>query len=137
MPKAVPTIYLAGGMRTVWRDKVKAAYPLAIYLDPTTSGLADEASYTAWDIQAIQNSDIFFGYLEKDNPSGYGLMLEIGVAFSYDVDVLLVDEKPEMRSYTGMARQLALDTLDNLDEGIDALGELLECFPCGKALNSI
>lgn len=121
----MPMIYLAGGMREDWRAAVKAAVPTAIYLDPTTHHLEDEAEYTAWDLKAVEHSDILFGYFEADNPSGLGLMVEIGVAWAVGSKIILVDEKPGMRKYTGMARQAATVNTTSFEAGVDALRKMV------------
>ena len=64
-------VYLAGGMRSEWRDQIKAQALGHIYNDPCEHGLHDPRKYTAWDLAAIQASDVLFGYMEKHNPSGW------------------------------------------------------------------
>lgn len=76
----VPVVYLAGGMRSNWQDKVKKAFPGIMFLDPRDHGAKEEAAYTAWDLTGVELADIVFGYIEKDNPNGAGLALEFGYA---------------------------------------------------------
>lgn len=137
MHKAIK-IYLAGGMRSNWQDTTMAelrsrlpSVPL-IFLDPRQNGTKDEAVYTAWDLTALDSSDIVFAYLEHDNPAGQGLALEIGYARAIvektdrRLDVVFVCEKdhPQYR-YFGMARQCADSVYDTLDAGMDELERLL------------
>lgn len=113
-------IYLAGGMRTDWREKVKKAVPHAIYFDPTVHGLEDEVSYTQWDVAALAMADIVLGYLEEGNPSGLGLMFELGYATAAEKEVVFVNEwegKNEDK-YTGMARAAATAYYTTLDKAI-------------------
>lgn len=122
-----PRVYLAGGMRTEWRSQVKARLGDRVdFFDPTTHGLKDERLYTAWDVDHVDLCDILFGFLEADNPSGYGLMLEIGYAAARNKIVIFANEKREMDRYCGMARQLSFCETDNLDEAINALVNLVD-----------
>lgn len=99
-------IYLCGGMKGTWQDEVIAALHSAEFLDPRTSGLEDEAEYTAWDLAAIDKADLVLAVMTADNPSGYGLNLEIGYAKAKGVPVYLVcEELGDRTKYFGMARQ--------------------------------
>ncbi len=115
-------VYLAGGMRSKWQDVVKKAHLDAIYLDPRDHGPMPEKAYTDWDVTAIRRADIVFAYLEKDNPGGQGLALEIGVASALGKYVIFVEEPghPQTR-YFGMCRQVADVTVETLDLGIKML----------------
>jgi hypothetical protein len=121
-------IYLAGGMKNPWRDKVKARFPNAVFLDPTKHGLLDERQYTIWDLSAIARSEIVFGYMDADNPSGFELLFEMGYAFAHNKLMIFVNEKREMDPYCGMVRTVADGAYGNLDQGIDALEMLLTRF---------
>lgn len=133
MNKAVK-VYLAGGMRSHWQDKVmetvREALPNipVIFLDPRQSGSATEETYTAWDVSAVEMADILFVYLEADNPSGAGLALEIGVAEgmkragAVPKTILFVCEEghPQYR-YFGMARVCSDFVVKDLRMGIAIL----------------
>lgn len=135
MNKLTPTpkIYLAGGMRSNWQDTVKAALAEAytkpvLYLDPRQHGSRDENLYTSWDLAAVEASNILFVYLEKDNPDGHGLALEIGFALGMaqagaaPKHVIYVEEPGHPASrYLGMARACADETLSSLEDGPQAL----------------
>jgi nucleoside 2-deoxyribosyltransferase len=118
------TVYLAGGMHTEWRKRVKEEVAFALYLDPTSHGLRDEAAYTQWDIVAIEQSDVVFAYLEKENPSGLGLMFELGYAAAKPGKITIFvnewEEKPE-DIYVGMARAAASLYFTSLDKAISYL----------------
>lgn len=63
-----PVVYLAGGTRSEWQDKVKAALPGVMFIDPREHRCRDDAVYTAWDLTGVQLCDIVFGFIEKDKP---------------------------------------------------------------------
>lgn len=127
-----PAIYLAGGMRTNWQDKVTARIQRltvpVLFIDPRNHGYADEVSYTSWDICGVERSDIVFAYLEADNPSGAGLALELGVAeglrragqAAKHVIFVCEPDHPHYR-YFGMARACADVVAPTLQEGIEEL----------------
>lgn len=81
--------------------------------------------YTLWDMHHIRSADILFGYMEKDNPSGYGLATEIGYAKGLGKTVILIDEKSradkQFSQYFTMVREVADIVLDSLGEGINIL----------------
>jgi len=112
-------IYLSGGMRGDWQDRVMAACPGHDYLDPRSHKLTDPAAYTAWDLDAVRRSDLVFAYMAADNPSGYGLALEVGYAIGLGIPVLLVDEakRPEM----AIVREAATWLLPSLADGVAEL----------------
>lgn len=119
---AMSKVYLAGGMRTGWREKVKAAYPAFQWLDPTTHGLEDSRAYTMWDLDAIREADIVFGYLEATNPVGYNLAFELGFAVAWGTPVIFVDEK-----HAGNPRPCSMlrhrtHSCETLEQGIALLG---------------
>lgn len=85
-------VYLAGGFKSGWQKSVKTHHQL---LDPS---LKDETEWTMqkigdWDKDAIRESDIVFAYMERTNPSGFGLSCEIGFAYALGKTVILVLEK--------------------------------------------
>lgn len=88
-------VYLAGGFYTGWREQVKTGCDgLFEWVDPETdkpnSSLMD---YTKWDLEAILNSQIVFGYLSSSHKYG-GLALELGYAYATLVPIILVVQKP-------------------------------------------
>lgn len=138
----VPKIYLAGGMRGDWQDRVKESVAAALpgqpvlYLDPRQqpkphpeqSPEQVEASYTNWDLTGVQVADIVFGYIEASNPGGHGLALEIGYAVGMAHAgaapkhiILVVEDGYAANRYLGMARVCADMNYTSLDKGIDGL----------------
>lgn len=140
--KPVPKLYLAGGMRSGWQDRlietVQERLPLmpVIYLDPRQNGTADEATYTAWDAAAVELADILFVYLEADNPSGAGLALEIGIAEGMKragakpktIIFVCEPDHPHFR-YFGMARVCSDFVYKDLRDGVTQLISVLATNP--------
>lgn len=85
-------IYLAGGMTTDWQNEVIREAPNHIYLNPCDHGLREWQEYSAWDLNAVEACDWVFAFLNKGNPSGYGMVLEIGFAKGLGKRVIFVDE---------------------------------------------
>jgi nucleoside 2-deoxyribosyltransferase len=86
-----------------------------IFIDPSLHGLDDPAQYTPWDLLGIETCDVVFAYMEEDNPSGYGLSLEVGYARALGKLVILVDAKMDDRM--AIVRATANIVLNSLDEG--------------------
>ena len=115
-------VYLAGGFRSGWQDAVIRLASHHAFLDPRMHGLTEERDYTKWDLDAIKDSALVFAYLEKDNPSGAGLALEIGYAYALGKVIIFVEEPGHPHSrYFGMARQCAYRLYNDLDEGANFL----------------
>ena len=114
-------VYLAGGMRSGWQNKVKQI-PNIIFFDPRdkeTDDIWDVKKYGPWDLAHIRRSDIVFAYMEKDNPSGYGMSCEIGYAYGLGKTVVLCLEKDNQYTkdrYLAFMSQVAHITFDNIEE---------------------
>lgn len=116
------TIYLAGGMRSGWQKRVEIFVPHFNYIDPCDNGLKTEQEYTFWDLESVRRCDYLFGYMEKDNPSGAGLALEIGYAKGLNKAVFLIDESGA--KYFGMARSISDVVFTDFNAGISFLQRL-------------
>lgn len=122
-------VYLAGGMKSGWQDKVIEAckHPHIQFLDPRSHGLTDEDDYTAWDLWAVRQCDYIFGYLEKDNPGGHGLMLEFGAALdATHTRIFVEDEGDERTRFYGMVRAVSHKNFVGFDAGLAYLKERLQ-----------
>jgi len=119
-------IYLAGGFRSGWQLKVTSILVGHQLFDPSLHGLESPNDYTAWDLDAIRRSDIVLAYMEKDNPGGFSLALEVGYAKALGKTVYLVEEHPteQRRRYFEMVRQVADMTFPTLDTAIGYLKQL-------------
>jgi nucleoside 2-deoxyribosyltransferase len=90
-------IYLAGGFKGGWHDKVTQQLSKDfIIFNPQKHSLDDVDMYTAWDLFHVDKCDILFGFMSEDNPSGYGLALEIGYAKAKNKLVVLIDERSKI-----------------------------------------
>jgi nucleoside 2-deoxyribosyltransferase len=122
------TVYLAGGHRNPWRQRVVAEVTAFRYRDPSAHGIKEARAYTAWDLEAVKSSDILFAYFEAGNPSGYGLALEVGYAAALGKHIIFVDEKSEAEPSVGRYLNIVKETSDvhfkTLEEGIDYLRRL-------------
>ena len=85
------TVYLSGGHRSGWQQKIITDIQGFCFKDPSSHGLTDPKLYTAWDLEAIRESDIIFAYFESSNPSGYGLNFEIGYAAALGKQIIFID----------------------------------------------
>jgi nucleoside 2-deoxyribosyltransferase len=112
-------VYLAGGMRMEWRQKVKDTCGGLAYfqfLDPCEHGLKNADAYTLYDLLAIDKCDVLFGYMESGNPSGIGLAAEIGYAKAKGKIIILVDEKND--KYFDIVKECCNIVRSSFDEGI-------------------
>lgn len=87
------TVYLAGGMHSGWQNTVVDAIgQQALFLDPRSHALKTPRRYVERDLELVRRSDVVFGYLEKSNPSGFGLAVELGYARALGRKIILVNE---------------------------------------------
>ena len=125
MSTKVDVVYLAGGMRSNWQDQIIQACSNLTFLDPRTHHLTDVAAYTRWDLSSIQASDCVFAYLEKDNPGGQGLLIELGYAKALGKLIIFVDEKSttdaKQRRYLAMAHEIVDKSFTSLDDALSFL----------------
>ncbi|WP_167616068.1 nucleoside 2-deoxyribosyltransferase domain-containing protein [Maribellus sediminis] len=124
--EAKEKVYLAGGMESDWHEKLKQRFHNKfLFYNPKDHQLDASEQYTLWDLHHIKKSDIVFAYLEKDNPSGYGLTLEVGYAKALNKTIILVDEKSdtnnEFKARFAIVKNSASAVFDNLEEGIKFL----------------
>jgi len=114
-------VYLAGGFNTEWRDEVKTELNLSHYeiYDPAVNRDMIWVEYGTWDTYYIKRCDILFGYMEKTNPSGYGLAAELGYAKALNKTVILIIEPGhEKDKYFQFLKQFADIVYETLEDGI-------------------
>lgn len=131
--RRVPTIYLAGGMRSNWQDEVISQVKGIIVLDPRNHGSKDEDAYTAWDLAAVEKADLIFGFIEASNPCGAGLAVEMGMAYALGKSIIYIEESGfTHQRYFGMVRAIAraqqCDVASSLQEGIEQLQAYVSSF---------
>lgn len=146
-------VYFCGGMRSGWQDKIKntviytgrneilpdtISIPLkdliftaeiVDFIDPRLNGTKVPPEFTTWDLFQLKDCNIVFAYLEKDNPSGFGLAAEIGYAKALGKTIIFVNEKSD-DIYLRFVEELSDVVLTNFDAGIKFLFNLL--YPYDK-----
>lgn len=120
-------VYLAGGLSSNWRNIIiNQLENEFVFFNPKEHGLEGcSKAYTTWDLHFLRNSDILFGYMEKDNPSGYGLSLEIGYANALGKTVILIDERSEIDDFFEKRYRIVHSSsnivFSSINEGVDFL----------------
>jgi len=111
-------------MRSNWRERIRSLDNVEFY-DPKLKEVKREfelQEYGTWDLNYIKQCDICFVYMEKSNPSGFGLAVEAGYAKGKDKTVILVLEPGHDKDrYLQFLKKVSDATYDNLEEGIDFL----------------
>lgn len=115
-------IYLAGGLKTDWQDRVMDAVPNHIYFDPRSHGLVDPREYAEWDLRHVIKSDWIFAYMERSNPTGYGMCIEIGFAYACNIPIVLVNEQPGRK--WNMVHECCNYVTESFEDGIEFLKDL-------------
>lgn len=94
-------IYLAGGMKTCWQDRVKADLRkleergLVRWNDPRDNLTNNPAEYELLDVMRVQTADIVFGFAEDSNPGLYALCVELALGHAHGARTILVNELKE------------------------------------------
>lgn len=121
-------VYLSGGLnKSNWQSKLIANVGKEGYafFNPREHHLENSKEYTIWDLYYVKNCDVVFAYMENDNPSGYGLTLEIGVASALGKPVILVDERSKndsnFKKYFKIVQESSTIVFDNLEDGTNFL----------------
>jgi nucleoside 2-deoxyribosyltransferase len=115
-------IYLAGGMKSGWQDELISHFPNIEFLDPRSHGLTEPKDYTKWDLDAIRECDVIFGYLEESNPTGYNLCFELGYAHALGKKIIWVNENLDNKtSAVAMIEESADKVFDNFQDSLHCL----------------
>jgi hypothetical protein len=83
------------------------------------------------DLEGVRDSEVVFAYMEKSNPSGIGLVVEITYGFALGKRIIFCDEKQD--KYFEFVRELCTDgdccgkgiCVKTLEEGIEILKKLI------------
>lgn len=121
-------VYLAGGMKGDWQDQLIGIIgERAAFIDPRTHGYTSEDEYTDWDLKGVRDCDVLFAYMEKSNPSGYGMMLEIGYAKAMGKVIIFANQgmADDRKGYFGMARACADAQFTTFGHGLSYLEGLV------------
>lgn len=122
-------VYLAGGFKSGWQQRVKNKASEHVYFDPSTKEAKSKwglSLYGTWDLHHIKQCNIVFAYMERTNPSGIGLAVEVGYAHGLGKTVILVLEnnnKYHKDRYMQFLRKAADVVFDDLLLGIVFLQE--------------
>ncbi len=118
-----PTVYLAGDSKSGWQARVCKAIQDLQLLDPSKHDLADPKELTRWGLQAIRESDVVLGYLEKEDQNGPALAFELGYAKALGKTILLVHENGagDEDTYFQTVREVADFCFDSLGEAVSYL----------------
>jgi nucleoside 2-deoxyribosyltransferase len=119
-------VFLSGGFKSNWQQAVIERFQNKFtFFNPRAHMLDDPREYTYWDIHYIRQADIIFAYLEKTNPSGLGLVFEVGVAYGLNKTIILVDEKSAedeiFRKYFHIVKQASSSVCSSLEVGLNYL----------------
>lgn len=129
-------VYLAGGMKSCWQDRVKADLRklkekgLVRWSDPRNNGTKNPDEYELLDMMRVEAADIIFGYAEDDNPGLYALCTEIGIGKGMGKKVILVNElkeqtDPERKKYFNFVRGSCNYMTENCHEAINMLEKMI------------
>ena len=121
-------VYLSGGMNNSnWQQSVidEIGGTGYVFYNPREHNLSHSREYTIWDLLYVKNCDVVFAYMQKDNPSGYGLTLEIGYATALGKPIVLIDERSDddekFKRYFEIVRESSSIVFNNLSDGIKFL----------------
>ena len=124
-------VYLAGGMNpSNWQKKVitEIGKKGFVFYNPREHSLIESKEYTFWDLYYVKQADILFAYMQKNNPSGIGLTLEVGYARAMDKPIILIDEKSKHDKLFAdrfkIVRESSTIVFDNLNDGISFLKKI-------------
>jgi len=116
-------VYLAGGIRSNWQQKVIDNVD-AIFFNPRTKEVDRTLTLTefgTWDLHFIKQCDIVFAYMEKNNPSGIGMAVEMGYAKGLGKTVILClepDNEFIKAGYLQFMKKVSDVVYENIDEAI-------------------
>lgn len=119
-------IYLAGGIRSNWQEKVTSSVDAEFY-NPRTKEVDKVLTlkeFGTWDLHHIKKCEIVFAYMERTNPSGIGMSVEMGYAKALGKTVILCLEEGNERikdGYLQFMKKVADITFTDIDEAINYL----------------
>ena len=124
-------VYLAGGMHGKLSEAIRLAcsdHDWIEWLDPASwqDQFPEPAQYTKRDLAAITEADVVVAFMDPSNPSGYGMLLEVGYAHALGKPICFVDLLgSDWRSkYFGMVRSVAR----SIAEGPETVAGALKCL---------
>lgn len=126
-----PKVYLSGGFKSNWQKMVMDSISdNCIFFNPREHKLANSTEYWTWDVHFVKECDIIFAFMEVDNPSGFGLAFELGLAYGLNKTIILVDEKSkhheDFEKYFRIVSHSSIVRFDTLQEGVQFLKTFTE-----------
>jgi nucleoside 2-deoxyribosyltransferase len=125
------TVYLAGGFKSDWANKVKQCSDNFNWVNPKDKEFKDGErvimnvnEYGKWDLHFIRQSDIVFVYIERTNTSCIGLCVEAGYAKGLGKTVIIVLEPNHETikdAYLSFITQVSDIVFEDLQSGINYL----------------
>jgi len=85
-------IYLAGGLNSNWQEFAEKELLEHECINPKNWEHTEADVYTYRDLDGVYRCDLVLAYMEKENPSGIGMSLEIGYAVGIGKPVIFVNE---------------------------------------------
>ena len=85
-------IYLAGGMRSNWRERMIKECPNIEFLCPKSTFRSQDEWWT-YDKVMINTCDVVLIYIEKGKWAPIGMVIEEGMAYGLGKPVILVNER--------------------------------------------
>ena len=124
-------IYLAGGFKSDWANKVKQCSNNIDWINPKDKEFKNNDrvvmnvnEYGKWDLHFIKQSDILFVYIERTNTSCIGLCCEAGFAKGLGKTVITVIEPNHETikdNYLSFVTQVSDIVFDTLEDGVKYL----------------
>lgn len=88
-----PKIYLAGGLKTNWQQPlIELLSPYFEIYNPMDLYGLDIREVARTEKSWLEDSDFVLAYLEKTNPTGFGLAFELGFALARHTPSVFVNE---------------------------------------------
>jgi SAM-dependent methyltransferase len=120
----VMRVFLSGDTRGEWQSVLMNRFPTHEFFDPRTLSEEPPSVMARKELEWIDQADIIFAYLNKENPYGFGTSFEIGYSVATRKAIIYVDEK-QVSSSKWIAEHPVL-AFDSLDAGVEKLAEMLE-----------
>lgn len=116
-------IYLAGGMKGDWQDRIIQGAPGHTYFDPREHSYEKDPSvYTELDLKMIDQCDWVLCYMDNSNPGGYNMCFEAGYACAKHMMIIYVcEDTSERQRYFGMLKSSSSFFFDSIEKVIQFL----------------
>src|SRR5947209_556649 len=117
-------VFLSGGTRGSWQDRVKQYFNGVEFFDPRTLRGQSMDAIARTERSWLDVCDCLFFYFESENPSGLGSAFEVGYCIAKGIPVIFVDEKQTQHTeWLGIHCNCVFH---NFEEGMSALREVID-----------